>query len=142
MTKLQAAFAVLAMTSIPFGSPVAFAQTGSVSGNAAGNVTVIPGSDATTVTNWYKQNIYDTANTKIGEVEDVLVSNDGKVTALLVSVGGFLGIGEKVVAVAFPSVKQSLKDGKSYLTMNASKDALKTAPGYAYDKATLTWKPS
>jgi sporulation protein YlmC with PRC-barrel domain len=94
-----------------------------------------------TVTNWYKQNVYDAADNKIGEVKDVLVSQDGKVTALIVSVGGFPGIGEKDVAVPFSSVTQKMKDGKSYLTLDTTKDALKSAPGFAYDSKTMTWAP-
>jgi sporulation protein YlmC with PRC-barrel domain len=95
-----------------------------------------------TVTNWYKQNVYDPGDNKIGDVKDVLVSEDGKVTALIVSVGGFLGIGEKDVAVPFSSVKQKMKDGKSYLTLDTTKDALKSAPGFTYDSKTMMWAPA
>ena len=38
--------------------------------------------DSVTVTHWYKQNVYDPADNKIGEIMDVLVDRDGKVTAL------------------------------------------------------------
>ena len=43
-------------------------------------LTTLPAS-ATTITNYYKQNVYDPANAKIGEIKDVLVGNDGKVDA-------------------------------------------------------------
>ena len=56
-------------------------------------LTSVP-AQSTTVNNWYKQNVYDTANNKIGEVMDVLLSPDGKVNALIVGVGGFLGMGQ------------------------------------------------
>jgi PRC-barrel domain len=52
-------------------------------------------SNATTVTNYYKQNVYDHSDAKIGEITDVLVGKDGKVDAFIISVGGFLGVGEK-----------------------------------------------
>ncbi len=52
-------------------------------------MTTMPG-DAVTVTNWYKQNVYDSSNNKIGEIEDVLVDKSGKITAVIISVGGFL----------------------------------------------------
>ena len=32
-----------------------------------------------------------------------------------------------------------MKDNKWWLTMNTTKDALKTAPGYKYDKNSTTW---
>jgi hypothetical protein len=60
----------------------------------------IPAS-STTVTNYYKQNVHDPSDSKIEEIKDVLVGRDGKVTAFIVSVGGFLGVGEKDVAVPF-----------------------------------------
>jgi sporulation protein YlmC with PRC-barrel domain len=99
-------------------------------------------SDATTVTNYYKQNVYDPSDTKIGEISDVLVGKDGKVEAFIVSVGGFLGIGQKDVGVPFSAVHATQKNGRWYLTMKANKDALKQARGYNYDKAKATWVPA
>jgi hypothetical protein len=97
---------------------------------------------ATTITNYYKQNVYDPADAKIGEIKDVLVGKDGKVDAFIVSVGGFLGMGEKDVAVPFSAIRATEKNGSWYLTMNATKDALKAAHGYKYDKAKATWVPA
>jgi sporulation protein YlmC with PRC-barrel domain len=94
-----------------------------------------------TVTDWYKQTVYDNANNKVGEIKDVLVSRDGQVNALIVGVGGVLGAGEKDVAVNFSAVKQTMKDNKVYLTMNANKDALKSAPGFKYDSDKTAWVP-
>src|SRR6516162_4164337 len=61
-----------------------------------------------------------------------------KVEAFIVSVGGFLGIGEKDVAVPFSAVHGSEKNGSWYLTMDATKDSLKAAHGYKYDRAKAT----
>jgi hypothetical protein len=98
--------------------------------------------DSTTVTNYYKQTVYDPSDAKIGEITDVLVGKDGKVEAFIVSVGGFLGVGEKDVAVPFSAVHGTEKNGKWYLTMNSTKDALKAAHGYKYDRAKSTWVPA
>jgi sporulation protein YlmC with PRC-barrel domain len=95
--------------------------------------------NAKTVTNWYKQSVYDPSDKKIGDVDDVLVSNDGKIEAAMIAVGGFLGIGEKDVAVPFESLKLTQKNSKAYLVMNATKDELKNAPGFKYDRNTTTW---
>jgi sporulation protein YlmC with PRC-barrel domain len=94
-----------------------------------------------TVTDWYKQSVYDPSNSKIGEIMDVLLSADGKVNALIIGVGGFLGMGEKDVAVPFSAVKHTSKEGKVYLTLDTTKDALKAAPGLKYDRSTTTWMP-
>jgi sporulation protein YlmC with PRC-barrel domain len=98
--------------------------------------------NSVTVTHWYKQNIYDPADNKIGEVMDVLLDAEGKATALVVGVGGFLGAGEKDVLVPFNAVRATTKDNnKWYLVMNTTKDALKNAKGFKYDRNSMTWIP-
>jgi sporulation protein YlmC with PRC-barrel domain len=91
------------------------------------------------ITNYYKQNVYDPSNNKIGDVDDVLLGPDGKITALVIGVGGFLGIGEKHVIVPFTAVKADRKDNKMQLVMNSSKDELKAAPGFKYDRTNTVW---
>jgi sporulation protein YlmC with PRC-barrel domain len=98
--------------------------------------------NSVTIANYYKQNVYDPSDAKIGEISDVLMNKEGKVEAFIVSVGGFLGIGNKDVAVPFSAVRATEKNGTWYLTMNATKDALKQARGYTYDKAKATWVPA
>ena len=114
--------------------------TGAAPSSQATTLRSLP-AEASTVTNWYKQSIYDPSEEKIGEISDVLVEKDGKVGAFIVSVGGFLGVGEKHVAVPFNAVHGTHKNGKWWLTMNTTKDALKSAAGYKYDKTKTTWEP-
>ena len=116
-------------------------QTREQAGPPAQIMTSIP-SDAVTVTHWYKQNVYDPNDSKIGEIMDVLVDRSGKATALIVGVGGFLGAGEKDVAVPFDAVHATKKGNNDwYLVMNSSKDALKNAKGFKYDRNAMTWIP-
>jgi sporulation protein YlmC with PRC-barrel domain len=96
----------------------------------------------TTVTNFYKQNVYDPSDNKIGAVDDVLIDKEGRISAMIVGVGGFLGMGEKDVAIPFSALRASEKNDKWYLVLNTTKDALKTAPGYTYDKTKTTWLPA
>jgi len=80
------------------------------------------------------------SDAKIGAVEDVLVDRDGKIVAFIVAVGGFLGMGEKDVAVPFNAVQFKTKDNhKFYPVMNNTKDAVKNAPGHKYDRNAMTW---
>src|SRR5262245_9487350 len=110
-------------------------------GSAAQIMSSIP-ANSVTITHWYKQSVYDPNDSKIGEIMDVLVDRDGKATALIVGVGGFLGMGEKDVAVPFNSVRTTIKDNnKWYLVMNSTKDALKSAKGFKYDRNAMTWIP-
>jgi sporulation protein YlmC with PRC-barrel domain len=110
----------------------------SMSAGRAELMTSVPTS-AKTVTDWYKQDIYDPSNSKIGKIDDVLLSDGGQVNALIVGVGGFLGAGEKDVAVPFTAIRQVTKDNKTYLTMDTTKDALKSAPGFKYDRDKTVW---
>jgi sporulation protein YlmC with PRC-barrel domain len=94
-----------------------------------------------TITDYYKQDVYDNGKNSVGKIDDVLIDKSGKVTALIVGVGGFLGIGEKDVALPFAAVKAEKKDNKWYLTVGETKDSLKSAAGYKYDSSTTTWSP-
>jgi sporulation protein YlmC with PRC-barrel domain len=96
-------------------------------------------SSSKTVSDWYKQDVYDPSNSKIGKIDDVLVSDSGQVNALVVGVGGFLGAGEKDVAVPFTAIKWTTKDNKKYLTMSATKDDLRAAQGLKYDSDKTAW---
>jgi sporulation protein YlmC with PRC-barrel domain len=121
----------------------AFAQTPAPrqTGAAVHTLSSIP-SDSVTVTHWYKQSVYDPNDAKIGEIMDVLVDRNGKATALVVGVGGFLGLGEKDVAVPFDAVEVTTKNNnKYYLVLNATKDSLKSAKGFKYDRNAMTWTP-
>jgi sporulation protein YlmC with PRC-barrel domain len=95
-----------------------------------------------TVTKYYKQSVYDPAKDNIGTVDDVIISDGGQVTGLIIGVGGFLGAGEKDVAVTFHAVRAEMKDGAWYLTLDTTKDALKSAPGLTFDKEKTGWVPA
>ena len=108
--------------------------------NSTQLITTLP-DEALPISDYYNQNVYDVRDTKIGEVNDLLVDN-GKVNAVIIGVGGFLGVGEKNVAVAFPSLKLAEKDGKRYLVLNTTKEALKSPPGYTCDRSKSAWMPA
>ena len=95
-----------------------------------------------TVTKYYKQSVYDGAKDKIGTVDDVIIGDNGQVTGLIIGVGGLLGAGEKDVAIPPNAVKAEMKDGSWYLTLDTTKDALKAAPGFKFDKEKTTWVPA
>jgi len=98
--------------------------------------------DAATVSTYYNEDVYDTQENKIGDVNDILLDADGKVAAVIVGVGGFLGVGEKDVAVPFKALKIAEKNGDRYLVMNTTKEALQSAPGYTFDKNKGVWMPA
>jgi sporulation protein YlmC with PRC-barrel domain len=128
----------LVLTAAALLSTAVFAQ--SMAAGRAEIMSTVPTS-ARTVSDWYKQDIYDPSDSKIGKIDDVLVSDNGQVNALMVGVGGFLGAGEKDVAVPFDAVKQTTKNNKMYLTIDTTKDALKSAPSFKYDSDETSWVP-
>jgi len=107
---------------------------------AAGKMAAVP-SDAVSVNEYYKQNVYNSSDNTIGEVSDVLLDKSGRVKAVILSVGGFLGLGGKYVSVPFNALQVTEKNGKRYLVMDTTKEALTSAPGYRYDSTTGKWIP-
>jgi sporulation protein YlmC with PRC-barrel domain len=104
-------------------------------------IATLPG-EALPISDFYNQNVYDNRDNKIGEVNDLLLDSSGKVNAVMVGVGGFLGVGEKNVAVPFQALKVTEKDGKRYLVLDTTKESLQTAPGYTYDHSKNVWLPA
>jgi len=79
--------------------------------------------------------VYGSDNASIGEINDLVVASDGKVNAAVIGVGGFLGVGEKNVAVPFDKLNVTRKPDSASIdkiTVSFSKDELKAAPAYAY----------
>jgi sporulation protein YlmC with PRC-barrel domain len=67
---------------------------------------------------------------EIGEVNDIVISKDGKAQLLVIGVGGFLGVGEKNVAYDFNKAQWAEKNGKRWLVINTTKDDLKAQPDF------------
>jgi hypothetical protein len=78
----------------------------------------------------YKANVYDPAENKIGDVTDLIIDNNATVTAAIISVGGFIGVGQKDVMIPFKDLLISTRDGKGWLTLNRTKDELKMLPTF------------
>jgi hypothetical protein len=75
------------------------------------------------------ETVVNDANETVGKVDDVIIGNDGKSAFVVLSVGGFLGVGTKLVALPY----DALKVEKNKFTMpGATKDALKTLPAFEY----------
>ncbi len=93
------------------------------------------------VSAWYKQPVYDPNEKKLGSIADMLFSADGSINAVMLNVGGFLGLGVKHIAIPVSAITITQKNNKSWLTLNTTKDLLKKALAYKFDKATGLWDP-
>ena len=115
--------------------PVAWAETGSdpVVGGAvmAVNVDIV----ATTgyrASKLLGSDIYNDKGDKIGVLDDFIVGSDANVSVAVISVGGFLGMGDRKVAVP-ASLFTSNQKGQTVLP-NATADQLKALPEFLYAK--------
>jgi sporulation protein YlmC with PRC-barrel domain len=82
--------------------------------------------------------VYGANDEMIGEIGDVVLEGE-KVDSIIVDVGGFLGVGEKEVAVAMDNLAfMTDADGNKYLYTDFTKEQLDAQP--AYDKATFAQK--
>jgi sporulation protein YlmC with PRC-barrel domain len=77
--------------------------------------------------------VMNNANETIGDINDVLIDKEGKVSAVVIGVGGFLGLGERNVAVSFNALNLSRDaNGMATVKVNATKDSLKGAPEWKW----------
>jgi hypothetical protein len=58
----------------------------------------------------------------------------------MISVGGFLGIGQKNVAVPFAALQRIERKKKPYLILDTDKKTLTAAPGFRYDRLLKQWQ--
>jgi hypothetical protein len=82
--------------------------------------------------------VYGPDNSSIGEINDVIIGGDGQIKAAVIGVGGFLGVGEKNVAVPFQDLNVNRKPDSTSIdkiTVSYTKDQLKNAPKFAYYQA-------
>jgi sporulation protein YlmC with PRC-barrel domain len=70
--------------------------------------------------------VYDVQNQDIGSVKDVVLGHDGRVTAVVIDVGAFLGMGGKYVSVTL----NDLKTDNNRLTLAQTKSQLQSAQPY------------
>ena len=79
-------------------------------------------------------NVRNEARDVVGEIQDVYVDNNGAIKVVIVSVGGFLGMGTKNVAVKWSDIKFTRDGNSALLLTNWTKDALKAMPDYKYER--------
>ena len=75
----------------------------------------------------------------IGEVKDVVIDKNGAVSAVVVGVGGYLGIPEKLVAVPYNAIHiGDVIQSSRVVVLDTTKDALKAAPSYEATEPAMT----
>src|SRR5262249_56549772 len=83
---------------------------------------------------------------QLGRISNLVFDQDGRIELAVIGVGGFLGIGEKEVAVPFDSVKSDTVNNKHVFVLDATKEQLQAAPPYktlsgeAYKQRMADWR--
>ena len=75
--------------------------------------------------------VYNDTNEKVGEVEDILVAPNKSVSCAILSVGGFLGLGERYVAIPF---SQFTGGTEKFVLPGATKETVQALPEFVYAK--------
>jgi len=68
-------------------------------------------------------NVYNANNESLGEISELLTDQSGKITAAVIGVGGFLGMGERNVAIPFEKLKFSNEPRSSTTAANTNRPA-------------------
>jgi sporulation protein YlmC with PRC-barrel domain len=66
----------------------------------------------------------------LGKITNLVFGQEGRIELAVIGIGGFLGIGEKEVAVPFDAVKSGEVNNKQVFIIDATKEELKAAPAY------------
>jgi sporulation protein YlmC with PRC-barrel domain len=83
------------------------------------------------------RSVYSSAKENIGDINDLIVGEKGEVKAAIIGVGGFLGMGEKDVAVPLDKLSMTKdENGIEMMTITASREELEAAP--AFDRTMVT----
>jgi hypothetical protein len=99
---------------------------------AGGTYLTEQAADQVSANTYIGQAVYNGQNESIGNVNDLIMKKDGGLVAAVIGVGGFLGIGEKNVAVPMGkvTVAQNTQDGSVKLTTSETAETLKAAPEF------------
>jgi len=97
-------------------------------------------SDDWLASNLIGQSVYNAKDENVGDINDLVTDRDGKIVAVLIGSGGFLGLGEKDVAVRFEDLKLARDENNSIkVVADLSKETLASAPDYeTLSEQTLT----
>lgn len=88
-------------------------------------------SDDVLATNLIGQSVYNAQDENVGDINDLVSDRGGKIVAVLIGSGGFLGLGEKDVAVRFEDLKLARDESDNVkIIADLNKETLAAAPDY------------
>ena len=129
------------MTKLVLAAAIAFAISTTAAAQTPEGVRLLKTlpADGTTIANYYKQNVYDPADQKIGQILDLVIKKDGAVPAAIVSVGGFLGLASKYVGSVRCAAGHA-EGAQAVPHLGYGQEAVREAPAFEYDRSSRRWK--
>ena len=128
MSKLSttAAFAAIVAAAMPaaYAQSSVTPETRAVATSPATNTVIMP--DQIRASKMIGSTVYDLQNRNIGRVKDLVLDRDGKVAAVVLDVGSFLGVGGKYVAINLSDIKTD----NNRLTLDRTKEQLQKMAKY------------
>jgi sporulation protein YlmC with PRC-barrel domain len=121
-TTVTAAFAAI----IAAAAPAAYAQTHPTTETRVAVTSNIIQPDEVRASKMIGSAVYDVQNRNIGSVKDLVLNRDGRVDAVVIDVGAFLGMGGKYVAVPITDIKTD----NNRLTLDRAKEQLQQMAAY------------
>jgi len=114
------------------------ATTGMATASAEGGYLATLGAEEYLASNLVGDNVYAGANTssdRIGDINNLIVSSEGRIDGFVVGVGGFLGIGQKDVGVPFDNISMTRgENNEPHAMLAATKEQLTNAPSFNDEK--------
>ena len=144
---MQKVLAAALLSAVVFSAP-AYAQTAQPTDRAAPAATTAGSHEKMALKgNWRASklmglDVYNEANEKLGDVSELILDKDGKVSAVVIGVGGFLGMGEHDIAVTMDKLKFVEEPVRTSSTTTTRETTTGTATAPANTTATTTTRTS
>lgn len=147
-----AKYAIAGVAGTALLASVAFAQSPPAASDTTKNSPMTTMSDTSTSPSSFQGNwrasklvglsVYNEKNESVGSINDMLTDKNGKIVAVVIGVGGFLGVGEHLVAVPFEKVKFSTEPVAYTGAANAPAGGASTRPGSTTTTGAATTAPA
>ncbi|MDR6815632.1 sporulation protein YlmC with PRC-barrel domain [Neorhizobium sp. 2083] len=108
-------------------------KTGTDTAAASGSYLTEQGENQISANDYIGKSIYNAEDKSIGKVNDLILEENGGIVAAVIGVGGFLGIGEKEVALPMDKItmtRDANKNNEIRLTTTETAEALQAAPEF------------
>ena len=145
---MLAKYTVAALTGTALLATVAFAQSPAPSPSTETKMAPAAASDKSTSPSTFTGNwraskvvglsVYNEKNESVGSINDLLTDKEGKIVAVIIGVGGFLGVGEHLVAIPFEKVKFSTEP----VVYTSTSSAAPARPGSTTTTGAATTSPA